>query len=244
MLINIFTRSKQFKDTATYDNINKKMNTHSTTNNDVVTQGVSADGSRVTGCVKWFNNKAGYGFITVSNGPHSGDVFVHHSAINVGEEQYRFLVQGEYVEFECVRVEDGPHQWQASNVTGPNDGRLMCETRRVVRSSRSTHSPETQEEPRETYTRPQRHPRQQSGQYVQSSEQHPRHSHRPQVSQGPGPRVHREAPVSDRDGYEWLLVRRYPNGERGAPSGDRTDRDRPDRPRPRRLRSVVSQEQV
>jgi cold shock CspA family protein len=37
-----------------------------------------------TGRVKWFNSKAGYGFITVTDGPKSGtDVFVHHSAIKV-----------------------------------------------------------------------------------------------------------------------------------------------------------------
>jgi cold shock CspA family protein len=41
---------------------------------------VSTD--RFTGRVKWFNNKAGYGFITVTDGPKSGsDVFVHHSSI-------------------------------------------------------------------------------------------------------------------------------------------------------------------
>ena len=30
------------------------------------------------------------------------DVFVHHSALTVGEEQYKYLVQGEYVEFEVT----------------------------------------------------------------------------------------------------------------------------------------------
>jgi cold shock CspA family protein len=35
---------------------------------------------RFTGRVKWFNNKAGYGFITATDGPNSGtDIFVHHS---------------------------------------------------------------------------------------------------------------------------------------------------------------------
>jgi cold shock CspA family protein len=50
---------------------------------------------KFTGRVKWFNNKAGYGFITVTDGPKSGsDVFVHHSSIKVVSEQYKYLVQG------------------------------------------------------------------------------------------------------------------------------------------------------
>ena len=56
-------------------------------NNDIPgTQVVSSsdeNSSAVTrGRVKWFNNRAGYGFITVSSGEHKNeDVFVHHSAV-------------------------------------------------------------------------------------------------------------------------------------------------------------------
>jgi len=210
------------------------MSEHSTTNNDVVTQSVSTDSSRVTGCVKWFNNKAGYGFITVSSGHHVGDVFVHHSAINVNEEQYRFLVQGEYVEFDCVRVESGAHEWQASNVTGLNSGKLMCETRRSVRSTRPAYTQEIDT----------RQPRR-SHEVHQTQEQYdiPR---RPQYSQG-----HRSAPhrhtTTGNDGYEWLLVRKNSPAQNAAPHNtsyqgrhsQQTDSSsRPSRP-PHRVRSVA-----
>ena len=57
------------------------------------------------GCVKWFNNKAGYGFITVTDGSKAGsDIFVHHSSIQIDTEQYKYLVQGEYVEFSLSAV--------------------------------------------------------------------------------------------------------------------------------------------
>ena len=86
---------------------------------DVVTPSASA--SRLIGRVKWFNNKAGYGFITVTDGNRSGsDVFVHHSAISVENQQYKYLVQGEYVEFSEVNATSGPHQYQASNILGVN----------------------------------------------------------------------------------------------------------------------------
>ena len=93
--------------------------------------------SKTAGRVKWFNNKSGYGFITVSTGEHEGeDIFVHHSSIIVDKEQYRYLVQGEYVEFILKEMKDSEHKWQASDVTGISGGKLMCETRVETRSSR------------------------------------------------------------------------------------------------------------
>lgn len=86
---------------------------------------------RLVGQVKWFNNKAGYGFITASSGENSGkDVFIHYSTIRVTNSQYKYLVQGEYVEFSLVKSTKGDHEFQALDVSGINGGALMCETRR------------------------------------------------------------------------------------------------------------------
>ena len=91
---------------------------------------------KFTGRVKWFNNKAGYGFITVTDGPKSGsDVFVHHSSIKVDSEQYKYLVQGEYIEFALSTVASDKHEVQASEVCGIKGGKLMCETRNETRSA-------------------------------------------------------------------------------------------------------------
>jgi len=82
------------------------------------------------GCVKWFNIKDGYGFITVLEGDHMGsDVFVHHSSIAVDNQQYKYLVQGEYVEFKLLRTNSSKHEFQAGDVRGIKRGKLMCETR-------------------------------------------------------------------------------------------------------------------
>ena len=57
--------------------------------------------NQYVGKVKWFNNKSGYGFVTfIDSSDFKGkDIFAHHSSLNVKDEIYKYLVQGEYVEF-------------------------------------------------------------------------------------------------------------------------------------------------
>ena len=101
---------------------------------------VTTSSDRFTGRVKWFNNKAGYGFITVTDGPKAGsDVFVHHTSIKVDAQQYKYLVQGEYIEFALSTVPNGVHEFQAGDVSGIKGGKLMCETRHELRAVRTNY---------------------------------------------------------------------------------------------------------
>jgi cold shock CspA family protein len=172
---------------------------------------------RLTGRVKWFNNKTGFGFISVVGGndlyKDASEIFVHHSAVTVSQEQYRYLVEGEYVEFSVVDTESGTHKFQAGDVRGVKGGKLFCETRREHRA--------TQEGVAEG---------------ASGSRQQPHQSHQQYDSQGTrggglaarGGRVLRSRGGSgarggyDRNGNgngnggggEWMLVRRGRPGER------------------------------
>lgn len=98
---------------------------------------IMGDSVRVTACVKWFNNKNGYGFASTLGEDETRDVFVHHSSLQVKKEQYRYLVQGEYINLDVSAITDpnSKHKWQSANVTGVFGGPLMCETRQEIRDS-------------------------------------------------------------------------------------------------------------
>ena len=86
---------------------------------------------RLTGIVKWFNNRAGFGFITVCEpGDYENkEIFVHWSSIRVSNSQYKYLFQGEYVDFTLVKANNNNHEYQAMNVSGVKGGPIMCEIR-------------------------------------------------------------------------------------------------------------------
>jgi CspA family cold shock protein len=153
---------------------------------------------RSTGVVKWFNNKAGYGFLTVmGDGQTPEDIFVHHSEIQVEKDQYKYLVQGEYVEF-VLSTDAGEHKCLASAVRGVNGGKLMCETR--------SDRPQREYTPRE---------------HTHNREHTPRDHNRSQPSSFRG---HHTTPLrqTEDDQVEWLLVKRRTTTQgRGGGRGGR-----------------------
>jgi CspA family cold shock protein len=167
---------------------------------------------KFTGRVKWFNNKAGYGFVTITDGSKSGsDVFIHHSVIKVDSEQYKYLVQGEYVEFTLSSVEGGKHEFQAVDVCGIKGGKLMCETRHELKSSRTTYKSVKQEDgeepssPRPVTRQPSIERQHTSAPRVPRSVKPPvdGETKRPYKSRNPAPKTTQEKPVG-----EWTTVAR------------------------------------
>ncbi len=106
----------------------QQSNTNDTTSNNAQV--------RHTGIVKWFNNKTGFGFITSLDEPHAPkDIFTHYSSITSSNSLYKYLVQGEYVEFEIVATNNDKHEFQSVGITGIKGGPLMCETRSLNNNS-------------------------------------------------------------------------------------------------------------
>jgi cold shock CspA family protein len=91
---------------------------------------------RLIGRVKWFNNKAGYGFVTVCDGEYANkDIFSHYSAIRNEDKQYCFLTQGEYVEFLLTKSNSDKYEYLAVDISGIKGGPILCETRRLAAAS-------------------------------------------------------------------------------------------------------------
>jgi len=67
----------------------------------------------VNGIVKWFDEKKGYGFITVEGGK---DAFVHHS--NIEGEGFKTLAEGQAVTLEVTQGAKGPQAEQVRVVKG------------------------------------------------------------------------------------------------------------------------------
>ena len=60
--------------------------------------------SKITGTVKWFDNKKGYGFIATADSDK--DLFVHMNEIQM--EVFKTLRDGQTVEYEEGSSEKGP----------------------------------------------------------------------------------------------------------------------------------------
>jgi CspA family cold shock protein len=65
------------------------------------------------GIVKWFDEKKGYGFITVEDGK---DAFVHHS--NIEMAGFKTLSEGQKVTLEVTQGQKGPQAEQVRVVNG------------------------------------------------------------------------------------------------------------------------------
>jgi len=98
-----------------------------------------------TGTVKWFNTTKGFGFVADDEG--GKDYFVHQTSIKM--EGFRFLEEGERVQFDVATGEKGQ---QAINVTGINGAPLSAQVanqanqRRAQRARRPGQSRQSEDD--------------------------------------------------------------------------------------------------
>jgi len=62
----------------------------------------------ISGTVKWFNVKKGFGFITYNDNGEDKDIFVHYTSILDDINGFKTLYQNDEVEFEIVDGQKGP----------------------------------------------------------------------------------------------------------------------------------------
>lgn len=106
-------------------------------------ENIDYQSARYYGCVKWYNDKSGYGFIKVFHAPdflNGADLFAHNKALNVDEHQHKYLVQGEYVEFSIQSImKNGVDTYSAGRITGICENNLMCETRSQMKQQKEQY---------------------------------------------------------------------------------------------------------
>ena len=106
---------------------------------------MSEQSSTKQAVVKWFNPKAGYGFLTDLESKE--DIFCHHKGLSVSKDVYRTLTPGEYVSY--ASTTDASGKTLAEQVTGIGGGPLLCERPRPVRKNKDSQEPESDPQPSE-----------------------------------------------------------------------------------------------